>query len=153
MAGPSNRVTAAIWTPPEVESTTLVSADRHRERDVHVDKLVSERDNQAAEVPEKALLTFAREADELVLEREIVRDDVVLTVILNDRPLRRYVSRDLSMALRRQAWLERSLIAFEWSFVGHLPERRGRGSGRRRVARPTDRRRFWTSGYVDGIKL
>ena len=111
------------------------------------------RQARSASVRKKATLTFARGGDELIIERHRDREGVILRLILNDTAIRTYRCRDLSAALRWQARMERTFLSFDWSFVGHLPERRRLRSERRRLPRPTDRRRFWTSGYLAGLEL
>jgi hypothetical protein len=91
--------------------------------------------------------TFARAGDELAIVRPSQAHGRLLVVTLNDSS-RTFTFPDEQATVQFQADMETLLTHTGWSFVGFLPERRNRGD-RRSFPRFTERRRWWTDGWLN----
>lgn len=90
--------------------------------------------------------TFAREADELTIVRPKQSHGRLLLVTMNDST-RTFTFPTETAAAQFKADMETLLLHTGWSFVGYMPECRGRRD-RRTFPRPTERRRWWTDGWL-----
>jgi hypothetical protein len=106
---------------------------------------VGGRRQQAAH--ENETWTFARAGDELTIVRPSEAHGRLLVVTLNDSS-RTFTFPDEQASMRFQADMETLLTHTGWSFVGFLPERRNRRD-RRSFPRLTERRRWWTDGWLN----
>jgi hypothetical protein len=95
--------------------------------------------------------TFAKGADELTIEQWLECETIVVALTRSDEKgvetVHAYEFPDEAAADEFHAGLDKSLLQFGWSFVGHLPERR-MGPDRRRDVHRSDRRRWWTDGAL-----
>jgi hypothetical protein len=98
-------------------------------------------------VSDSAAWTFARAGDELTIARPSESRGSLLVVTLNDSS-RTFTFPDEEALVQFQADMERLLTHTGWSFVGFLPERRIRPD-RRTFPRFTERRRWWTDGWLN----
>jgi hypothetical protein len=90
--------------------------------------------------------TFARAGDELMIVRPKHSHGLLLVVTMN-RSSRTFTFPSETATERFKADMETLLLQTGWSFVGFTPDRRGRRD-RRTFPRPTERRRWWTDGWL-----
>jgi hypothetical protein len=103
-------------------------------------------DHQEARSSDDPTWTFARDADELTIVRPHHTQERLLIVTLNDAP-RTYTFPTDAAREQFKADMETLLLHTGWSFVGFTPERRNRRD-RRTFPRTTERRRWWTDGWL-----
>lgn len=93
--------------------------------------------------------TFVKGGEELTVEQWVEGETVVVTLTRADETgaetVRAYEFPNQSAGDQFHANLDTSLLAFGWTFIGHLPERRAHHD-RRQSLRKSDRRRWWTDG-------
>jgi len=103
-------------------------------------------DHQQPRSSDDPTWTFARDADELTIVRPPHAQERLLIVTLNDAP-RTYTFPTDAAREQFKADMETLLLHTGWSFVGFTPERRNRRD-RRTFPRVTERRRWWTDGWL-----
>ena len=115
-------------------------------RAAEADGQLATRDHQATRSSDDPAWTFARAADELTILRPRNAEELLLVVTLNDSP-RTFTFPSDAAREQFKADMETLLLHTGWSFVGFTPERRHRGD-RRTFPRATERRRWWTDGWL-----
>jgi hypothetical protein len=90
--------------------------------------------------------TFARDVDELAIVRPTDSQGLLLVVTMNDSS-RTFTFPSETATEKFKADMETLLLKTGWSFVGFMPDRRGRRD-RRTFPRPIERRRWWTDGWL-----
>jgi hypothetical protein len=106
---------------------------------------VATEDHQRQRSDDDPTWAFAREGDELTLVRP-KHSHGLLVVTMNKSP-RTFTFPSETATERFKADMETLLLHTGWSFVGFMPDRRGRRD-RRTFPRPIERRRWWTDGWL-----
>jgi hypothetical protein len=110
------------------------------------DGQVATDDRQHEPSTEDPTWTFARAGDELMLVRPKPSHGLLLVVTMNGSS-RRFTFPSETATEKFKADMETFLLNTGWSFVGFMPDRRGRRD-RRTFPRPIERRRWWTDGWL-----